>query len=73
MLVPSVAADGRAEQLDEPDAALDESPGDQAFAGEDLRRQDRDRRGRRAAGGRRLAVEKFTSSGTAVCMRKASS
>ena len=39
VLVPAVGADVRAEQFDEPDAALDQSPRDQALAGEDLGRQ----------------------------------
>ena len=39
MLVPAVGADAGTEQLDEPHAALDQPPGDQALAGEDLRRR----------------------------------
>ena len=41
MLVPAVAADRRAEQLDEPHAALDQAAGEQALAGEDLGRRER--------------------------------
>ena len=36
VLVPAVAADGGTQELDEPHAPLDQAPGDQAFAGEDL-------------------------------------
>ena len=36
MLVPAVAADGGAKQLDEAHAALDQAAGDQAFPAEDL-------------------------------------
>ena len=39
MLVPAVGAHVGTEQLDEPYAPLDQPPGDQAFAREDLRRQ----------------------------------
>ena len=39
VLVPAVGADVGTEQLDEPHAALDQPPGDQAFAGEDLGRR----------------------------------
>ena len=49
VLVPAVAADRRTEQLDEAHAALDQPPGDQALAGEDLGRRHKDRRGRKAA------------------------
>ncbi len=39
VLVPAVGADVGTEQLDESHAPLDQPPGDQAFAGEDLRRR----------------------------------
>ena len=57
VLVPAVGADARAEQLDEPDAPLDQPPGDQAFAGEDLRRRIGIVEAVEPPGRRRLAVE----------------
>ncbi len=39
VLVPAVGADVGTEQLDEAHAPLDQPPGEQAFAGEDLRRR----------------------------------
>ena len=57
MLVPAVAADAGAEQLDEPHAALDQPPGDQAFAAEDLRRRVRIVEAVEPLGRRRLAVK----------------
>ena len=72
MLVPAVGADAGAEQLDEPHAPLDQPPGDQALPGEDL--------------SRRIGIvepveppvaadspSRLISSGTAACIRKASS
>ena len=70
---PSGRRRRRAKQLDEPHAPLDQSAGDQAFAGEDLRRRVRVVEAVEPLWSPRDSPLRLMSSGTADCMRKASS
>ncbi len=69
--VPVVTSAAAGEDLHEPDAPLDQPPGDQAVGPEFEPRSDCP--GRRVASVASVSRPRSTASGTAACMRKASS